>query len=137
MFDQVRQSHGGSSAGVPLRRGHPQCGTAGAGIQAGVTRSVGGGAIRTLWLSWEIGGVQTREHRRELERVSRSPGDDPSVFAMELETLARRAFADVNVSVRFQLVRDRFIACGRVMPKTWAVGMLATSRNVLGRPTRW
>ena len=43
-----------------------------------------------------------------------SPGrlasDDPSVFAIELETLARRAFTDVNASVRLQLVRDRFIA---------------------------
>ena len=28
---------------------------------------------------------------------------------MELETLARRVFADVNASVRLQLVRDQFI----------------------------
>ena len=34
----------------------------------------------------------------------------PSVFAMELETLAQRAFADVNASVRLQLVWDRLIA---------------------------
>ena len=46
----------------------------------------------------------------QFERVSRSPGDDPSLFAIELETLARRAFADVNASARLQLVRDRFIA---------------------------
>ena len=39
----------------------------------------------------------------------RRPGDDPSVFAIELETLARRAFADVNTSIQLQLVRDRFI----------------------------
>ena len=50
------------------------------------------------------------EDRRQFERVSRSPGDDPSVFAIELETLARRVFADVNASARLQLVRDRFIA---------------------------
>ena len=50
------------------------------------------------------------EYRRQFERASRSPGDDPSVFAIELETLARRAFADVNASVRLQLVRDRLIA---------------------------
>ena len=37
-------------------------------------------------------------------------GNDPSVFAIELKTLARRAFADVNASVWLQLVRDRFIA---------------------------
>ena len=50
------------------------------------------------------------EYRRQFERASRSPSDDQSVFAIELETLARRAFADFNASVRFQLVRDRFIA---------------------------
>ena len=50
------------------------------------------------------------EYRRQFERASRIPGDDPSVFVIELETLARRAFADVNASVRLQLVRDRFIA---------------------------
>ena len=31
------------------------------------------------------------------------------VFAIELETLARKAFVDVDASVRLQLVRDRFI----------------------------
>ena len=50
------------------------------------------------------------EYKRQFKRASRSPGDDPSVFAIELETLTRRAFADVNASVRLQLVRDRFIA---------------------------
>ena len=44
------------------------------------------------------------EYRRQFERTSRSSGDDPSVFAIELETLARRAFADA--SVRLQLVRE-------------------------------
>ena len=33
-----------------------------------------------------------------------------SVFAIELETLARRAFADVNASACLQLVQDIFIA---------------------------
>ena len=49
------------------------------------------------------------EYRRQFESASRSPGDDPSVFAIELETLARRAFVDVDASVHLQLVRDRFI----------------------------
>ena len=50
------------------------------------------------------------EYKRQSMRVFRRPGDDPSVFAIELETLARRAFADVNTSVQLQMVRDRFIA---------------------------
>ena len=104
------------------------------------------------------------EYKRQFERASRSPSDNPSVFAMELETLAWRAFADVNASVRLQLVRDRFIAgqaecslrrhldsvgpdtpillwtvavCGRVMPRSRTVGEVARSRNILGRFTRW
>ena len=41
--------------------------------------------------------------------MTRPPGDDPSAFAIELETLARKAFVDVDASVRLQLVRDRLI----------------------------
>ena len=50
------------------------------------------------------------EYKSQFMRAFRRPGDDPSVFAIELETLARRAFADVNTLVQLQLVRDRFIA---------------------------
>ena len=49
-------------------------------------------------------------YRRQFERVSRNPGDDLSVFAIELETLAMWAFADLHASARLQLVRDRLIA---------------------------
>ena len=37
-------------------------------------------------------------------------GEDPSMFAVELETLAMRAFGDLSSSARLHLVRDRFIA---------------------------
>ena len=36
-------------------------------------------------------------------------GDDPSIFAIELETLARRVFIDIDISIQLQMVRDRFI----------------------------
>ena len=39
----------------------------------------------------------------------RRPGDDPSIFAIELETLARRASIDIDISIQLQMVRDRFI----------------------------
>ena len=39
----------------------------------------------------------------------RRRGDDPSIFAIELETLARRAFIDIDPLIQLQLVRDRFI----------------------------
>ena len=41
--------------------------------------------------------------------MTRPLGDDPAAFAIELETVARKAFVDVDASVRLQLVRDRFI----------------------------
>ena len=50
------------------------------------------------------------EYKRQFMRAFRRPGDDLSVFAIELETLAWRAFADVNTLIQLQLVRDRFIA---------------------------
>ena len=31
------------------------------------------------------------------------------MFALELETLARRAFIDIDSSIQIQMVRDRFI----------------------------
>ena len=49
------------------------------------------------------------EYKRQFRRAFRSPDDDPSVFAIELETLARRAFADIDSSIQLQMVRDRFI----------------------------
>ena len=49
------------------------------------------------------------EYKRQFQRVARQPGDDPSIFAMELETLARRAFMDVDLKIQLQMVRDRFI----------------------------
>ena len=49
------------------------------------------------------------EHKRQFQRVVRRPEDDPSVFTIELETLARRAFTDIDSSIQKQIVRDRFI----------------------------
>ena len=50
------------------------------------------------------------KYKRQFERMTRPPGDDPAAFAIELETLARKAFVYVDAPVRLQLVRDRFIA---------------------------
>ena len=51
---------------------------------------------------------QLAEYKRQFRRVFRRPDDDPSVFAIELETLARRAFADIGSSIQLQMVQDRF-----------------------------
>ena len=49
------------------------------------------------------------KYRRQFEQMIRPPGEDPAAFAIELETLARKAFVDVDAAVRLQLVRDKFI----------------------------
>ena len=49
------------------------------------------------------------EYKRQFQRAFRHPGDDPSVFATELETLARRAFIDIDLKIQLQMVRYRFI----------------------------
>ena len=49
------------------------------------------------------------EYKRQFQRVVPRLQDDPSVFAIELETLARRAFTDIDSSIQRQMVRDRFI----------------------------
>ena len=45
------------------------------------------------------------KYKRQFERMTRPPGDDPAAFAIELETLARKAFVDVDAPVRLQLMR--------------------------------
>ena len=45
------------------------------------------------------------EYKHQFRRAFRHPNDDPSVFAIELETLARRAFADIDSSIQLHMVR--------------------------------
>ena len=49
------------------------------------------------------------EYKRQFQRAFRRPADDPSIFAIELETLARRALIDIDPLIQLQMVRDRFI----------------------------
>ena len=42
------------------------------------------------------------KYKRQFERMTRPPGDDPAAFAIELETLERKAFVDVDATVRLQ-----------------------------------
>ena len=49
-------------------------------------------------------------YRREFDKTVRKPGEDPSNFAIALETLAVKAFGDMGQTIRLRLIRDRFIA---------------------------
>ena len=50
------------------------------------------------------------EYRRQFEKTTRMAGEDPSIFAIALETLAVKAFGDIGQTTRLRLIRDRFIA---------------------------
>ena len=49
-------------------------------------------------------------YRREFDKTVRKPGEDPSNFAITLETLAVKAFGDMGQTVCLRSIRDRFIA---------------------------
>ena len=49
------------------------------------------------------------DYQRQFEKTVRKPGDDPSNFAIALETLAVKAFGDMGQTARLRLIRDRFI----------------------------
>ena len=49
-------------------------------------------------------------YRPEFDKTVRKSGEDPSNFAIALETLAVKAFGDMGQAARLRLIRDRFIA---------------------------
>ena len=71
-------------------------------------RVLPGVLLKTLSTHYASPGRLAR-YKRQFERMTRPLGDDPAAFSIELEMLARKAFVDVDASVRLQLVRDRFI----------------------------
>ena len=48
-------------------------------------------------------------YKCQFQRAFRRPGDDLSIFAIELEMLARRVFIDIDTLIQLQMVRDQFI----------------------------
>ena len=51
-----------------------------------------------------------RAYRRQFEKTTRTAGEDPSIFAIALETLAVKAFGNMGQTARLRLIQDRFIA---------------------------
>ena len=49
-------------------------------------------------------------YRWQFEKTTRSAGDDPSIFAKALETLAVKAFGDMGQTAHLRFIHDRFIA---------------------------
>ena len=71
-------------------------------------RVVPGFLIKSLSDHYNTPG-RLAEYKGQFQRAFRRPGDDPSILATELDTLARRAFMDIDTKIQLQLVRDRFI----------------------------
>ena len=50
------------------------------------------------------------DYNRQFKRTTRKAGEDPSIFAIVLETLAVKAFGDMGHKARLCIIQDRFIA---------------------------
>ena len=50
------------------------------------------------------------DYRRQFDKTTRSAGEDPSIFAIALETLSIKTFGDMGQTAQLRLIRDRFIA---------------------------
>ena len=50
------------------------------------------------------------DYRRQFERTTRQEGEDTSILAIALETVAVKAFGGMGSNERLHLIRDRFIA---------------------------
>ena len=46
------------------------------------------------------------DYQRQLEKTARHEGEDPSIFAIALETLAVKAFGDMGPNVRLRLIQE-------------------------------
>ena len=53
---------------------------------------------------------QLADYRRQFEKSTRTAGEDLSIFAIALETLAIKAFGDMGQTAWLRLIRDLFIA---------------------------
>ena len=50
------------------------------------------------------------DYRRQFEKTTRTAGEDPSIFAIALETLAVKAFGDMGQTARLRLIHDHLMA---------------------------
>ena len=100
-FERLGRCHSGPAAALSSGWRCTQRRFAGSGVSAcgaGIFDKV---VIRSLQRSRASGRIQA-----SVSVAFRRPGDDPSIFAIELETLARRASIDIDTSIQLQMVRD-------------------------------
>ena len=49
------------------------------------------------------------DYRRQFERTTRTSGEDPSIFAISLETLTIKSFGDMGQIAWLRIIQDRFV----------------------------
>ena len=81
---------------------------------ASFQEGIDGRPVHTLWIAGQIGKL-------EFDKTVRKRGEDPSNFAITLETLAVKAFGNMGQTARLRLIRDRFIAGHVIYDVIWIV----------------
>ena len=76
---------------------------------SGVPSNIEKGLVDALSAHYGSPG-RLADNRRQFEKTTRSAGDDPSIFAIALETLSVKTFGDMGQTAWLRLIRDRFIA---------------------------
>ena len=61
-------------------------------------------------LTAHYGSPRLADYRRQFERTVRTSGEDPSIFATALETLAIKAFGDMGQTAWLRINWHRFVA---------------------------
>ena len=111
VFDAVVLSNGWSDATVALQLlSHLEGDALNVALLVPMSRRTSRtGLVDALSAHYGLPGKLT-DYRQQFEKTTRSAGEDPSIFAIALETLAVRAFGDMGQTARLRLIRDRFIA---------------------------
>ena len=111
VFDAIVLSNGWDDATAALQLlSHLEGDTLNVALLVPMSRRTSkGGLVDALSAHYGSSG-RLADYRQQFEKTTRSVGDDPSIFAIDLETLAVKAFGDMGQTACLRLIRDRFIA---------------------------
>ena len=108
VFDAIVRSNGWDDATVALQLLFYLEGDA-LNVALLAQRATRAGLVRALTEHYGSPG-RLADYRHQFEKTAWHEGEDPSIFAIALETLAVKALGDMGPNARLRLIRDRFIA---------------------------
>ena len=111
VFDAIVQSHGWGDATAALQLlSHLEGDTLNVALlMPDPRRASWVGLVGALTAHYGSPG-QLGDYRGQFERTVRTTGEDPSIFATALETLAIKAFGDMGQTAWLRIIRNRFVA---------------------------